>query len=70
MKYINHSIKIDFPLPKALKNLTAEAEELDEKEDIEYICVADTIDVLAKEAYVNRLITKEQWNLLANRYTI
>lgn len=70
MKHINYDIQIDFPLPRVLKNTMDEAEELDEAENIEYIHVANAIDVCAKEAYVNGLITKDQWDRLLLRYPI
>lgn len=69
MGYINHDINIDFKLPKTLENTIKEAEILDAENNIEYICVADMIDVLAKQAYVGKQITKEQWDLLVMRYT-
>lgn len=69
-KWVNDNYKIDFKLPKVLANTVKEAEELDLARDIEYTCVADAIDVLGKEAYVNKLITKEQWDLLVNRYPV
>jgi hypothetical protein len=68
MNFVNEKFKIDFPLPTVLRNTVEEAEQLDEDNNEEFYCVADIIDVLAKEAYVNKLITQEQWDILVNRY--
>lgn len=72
MKYnfINDNIKIDFPTSKLMENTMQEAEDLDQKKSQEYFCVADAIDVIAKELYANGIITQEQWDLLTMRYPV
>lgn len=66
--WINDDIKIDFPISKAMRNTMDEAEALDLEESCEYSAVADILDVMGKEAYVNGLITKEQWDRICERY--
>ena len=52
--------------------LITEDDEKDIEKDIQKLTDSfiEKIDVLAKEAYVNKLITKEQWDLLLKRYCI
>ena len=66
--YINDAIQIDFPLSKTLKDLIREAEELDAKRDTEYFCVASMIDVIAKENVALGKLTRNQWDLLCEKY--
>ena len=68
--WINEDIVIDFPVSKVLQNTMNEAEELDLEENPEYFCVADILDVLCKEAFVNKKITRAQWNTIVNRYPV
>ncbi len=68
MGFINEDIKIDFPVSKALQEQLDEAERLSQENNTEYFCVADIIDVIAKEGYVNGMYTKEQWERLISRY--
>lgn len=66
--WINDDIKIDFKISEAMKNTMEEAEQLDLEESMEYAAVADILDVMGKEAFVNRLITREQWDTIVERY--
>ena len=66
--FINDDIIIDFPLPKLMRNTIKEAEELDAKNDLEFYCVADAIDVLAKQYVASGLWTQEQWDLICSKY--
>ncbi|MCM1308400.1 MAG: hypothetical protein NC223_07375 [Butyrivibrio sp.] len=67
--WVNDKVKIDFPISKTMKNTMDEAEQLDlEHNEAEYSAVADCLDLMGKEAFVNRLITKENWNKICERY--
>ena len=66
--WVRDDIVIDFPIPKFLQNTLSEAEELDLNNSLEYHCVAENIDILAKNLYTGRVITKEQWDLLCEKY--
>ena len=66
--WINDNIKIDFPVSRVMQNTMDEAEELDLANDIEYNAVADILDIMCKEAYVNKLLTKAQWRQICTRY--
>lgn len=68
MEFIDYDVKIDFEVSKTLKELFDEAEELAEKGDWEYFCVADMIDVACKSAYANKHLTREQWDIIISRY--
>lgn len=68
--YVNDAVEIDFPVSKVMRNTMDEAEELDLCESVEYSAVADILDVMAKEAYVNKLITREQWDKICRRYPV
>lgn len=70
MARVNYDIVIDFKVSKIMKEQMEEAERLDAEGSVEYDAVADIIDVLAKEGYVNHLYTKEQWDKLVMRYPI
>ena len=58
--WINDEVKIDFKVSVAMKNTMEEAEQLDLEENPEYAAVADILDVMGKEAFVNKLITRKQ----------
>lgn len=66
--WINDDIEIDFPVSKTMRNTMDEAEELDLEQSSEYAAVADILDVMGKEAFVNGLITKAQWDKICERY--
>lgn len=68
--FINDAIKIDFPISKLLQNTIEEAESLDLNKDIEYFCVAESIDVIAKGLFASGKINKEQWDKLCLRYPV
>ena len=55
--YIRDDLVIDFPLPKSLQEMIAEAELLDKEKNVEFLCVADMIDTLCK----NGVITQKQY---------
>lgn len=59
-KRINDDIKIDFELPRLLKNTIEEAEELDKIGSVEYTAVADQIDVVCKGYVTTGHMTEEQ----------
>ncbi len=66
--YINDNIKIDFSTSKLMENTMKEAEEYDLQKSMEYFCVADAIDVIAKQLYASGRITQKQWDLIVLRY--
>lgn len=66
--WVNDAVKIDFPISNVMQNTMDEAEMLDLEENTEYSAVADILDLMGKEAYVNGLITKEQWDKICMRY--
>lgn len=68
--FIREDVVIDFPLPKLLQNTIEEAEELDRKNNIEYMCVADAIDVLCKNYVANGVMTMEQWDIVTWKYSV
>lgn len=51
-----------------MKKTMEEAEQLDLDKSVEYNAVADSLDLMAKEAFVNGLIKKEQWDRICERY--
>lgn len=67
--YIRDDLNIEFAIPDRLKEVLAEAEELDEKKDIEFICVADLIDNMCKGYYSQGVLTKKQWELITAKYS-
>lgn len=68
-QWVRDSIKIDFPVSKTMKNTMEEAEQFDLADNqAEYSAVADVLDLMGKEAFVNGLITKEQWDKICERY--
>lgn len=69
-KRINDDIKIDFELPRLLKNTIEEAEELDKIGSVEYTAVADQIDVVCKGYVTTGHMTEEQWDIVTARYPI
>ena len=69
-KRINDDIKIDFELPRLLKNTIEEAEELDKIGSVEYTAVADQIDVVCKGYVTTGDMTEEQWDIVTARYPI
>lgn len=69
-RWIDDKYKIDFEIPKLLKNTIEEAEELDRSGDMEYFDVADTIDVICKNFVSSHTMTKEQWEIVTKRYKI
>lgn len=69
-RWIDDNYKINFEIPKLLKNTIEEAEELDYNGDMEYFDVADTIDVICKNFVSAHIMTKEQWDIVTKRYKI
>ncbi len=68
--FIREDVVIDFPLPKLLQNTIEEAEELDRENNIEYMCVADAIDVLCKNYVASGVMTMEQWDIVTWKYSV
>lgn len=67
--WVQDDVILDFEIhSKPLQNLLTEAEELDLAESGEYFCVADMIDVFAKNMVVGGLLSQEQWGTLCRRY--
>lgn len=70
MNFIDDTIKITFPLSRALKNAIDECEKADQSDNYGiYINAADYLtDTVAKEAFRKGDITKAQWEALERRY--
>ena len=69
-KRINDEVKIDFEVPKLLKNTMDKAEELDRIGHVEYTAVADQIDVICKGYVTTGHMTEEQWDIVVSRYPV
>lgn len=68
-QWIDESIKIDFELPLVMINLILDLEKFDiEDKECAYINYFDLLDTDAKNAYQEGIITREQWNLLLQKY--
>ena len=67
---INDDIKINFEVPKLLKNTMEEAEALDKEGSVIYTAVADQIDVICKGYVTTGHMTQEQWDKIADRYPV
>lgn len=68
--FINDSVQIDFPLPKAIQEIVEEAEDADKREQfMEYIDCADMIDVMCKNACAGGDMSIHQWDVVTARYT-
>lgn len=70
MNYINDAIKINFTVPNSIKRIMEECEKLDKEENYGfYMNLAEYLtDTISKEAYVEGLITREQWKAIERRY--
>ena len=67
--WIDNSVILDFEMPKVLKNTIIEIEEAyQNKDDIEYNILSDTLDVLCKHYCAEGILTKKQWDLVCQRY--
>ena len=66
--WINDNVKIDFSLPKILKDKVIELEKLDKDKDYRYFDVCEYLDDDAKGYYVEGKISKKQWDMLVSRY--
>ena len=68
--WVNDEINIDFKVPKSIEHQIEELERLDEEKNILYFDYCDHLDVLAKNAYAEGMITKKEWDALVMRYDI
>ncbi len=68
--FINDEVMIDFQVSKTMQEMFDLAEKYDREKNHAYYQVADMIDVMAKNAYANSSITREQWDIIVNRYEI
>lgn len=66
--WINDEVKIDFPLPKILRDKVELLEKLDSLMDETYFDECEYMDDDAKGYYVAGKITKSQWDALITRY--
>lgn len=66
--WINDEVKIDFPVSTTIKNLMVDAERLDLEENFGYFNYAEAISDTCKLAYAEKVLTKEQWELIERRY--
>ena len=65
---IDDTVKIDFEVPSILKEIMDFAEESDIAEDGNYYNWADTIETMAKNLYVEGVLSAKQWDALSRRY--
>ena len=68
--FINDEVIIDFQVSKTMQEMFDLAEKYDRERNHAYYQVADMIDVMAKNAYANSSITREQWDIIVSRYEI
>lgn len=69
MSWINKDIDIsDIPYDIVLQNTIKEAEELDAAQDVEFFCVCEGIDMIAKQMKASGKITQEQWDRICSKY--
>ena len=68
--WVNDEIKIDFKVQRSIEHQIEELEKLDEEKNILYFDYCDHLDVLAKNAYTEGMITKKEWDALVMRYDI
>ena len=62
--WVSDDVKIDFKISVVMKNTMEEAEQLDLEESPEYAHVADILDVMGKEAFVNKRLRENSGMLL------
>ena len=67
---INDEIKIDFKVPRSIVHQIQELEKLDSEKNLLYFDYCDHLDILAKNAYAEGMITKKEWDTLLMRYDI
>lgn len=70
-KWMNSRVKLDFinRMPSGSKELILKIEEADRNRDVVGYCNAqDTLDIVGKKAYEAGSITKQQWDMLIERY--
>lgn len=67
-RWIDDSIELDFPLPKSMLHLIAEAEKLDDAEDYAYYNYAEALYDGAKELFTNGKLSRRQWNLIGLKF--
>lgn len=66
--WIDDTIKIDFPVPKAMQILMNECEQLDLDEDYAYFNYIETLDCDAKELVYRGILTEKQWDIINTKY--
>ncbi len=68
--WVNDDVKIDFYVPKGIRQVMEEAERLDLEESYAYVNWANQVDTDAKNAYAVGALTREQWDTLCRRYPV
>lgn len=66
--WIRYEHELQAPMTNTLRNLIAEAEELDAAQSLEYFAVADAIDVLCKRYRTNGFYTQRDWDDVCYKY--
>lgn len=68
-RWIRSDLLLDFDIPKTLAQTIEEIELADANNDvIEYNILSDTIDVLCKSYCTNKVISREQWELICEKF--
>ena len=66
--WVNDSVQLTGVMTRTLANTIREAEELDLKKDVEYFCVADTLDLIGKALVESGKWSERDWNNLSKRF--
>lgn len=68
-RWIDEDIVLDFRLPVTLKNTIEEIEQADLDGNMgEYCVLSDIIDVLCKDYCAEGIFTREQWELVCQKF--
>ncbi|MDI9242331.1 hypothetical protein [Fusibacillus kribbianus] len=67
-RWVNDSVKIDFPLPKPIQEKVDMLEYYDETEDYGYFDACEVLECYAKHWVPDESITQEQFEKLCDRY--
>lgn len=68
--WIDHSITLDFPIPKDIQRELDYLEELNRNGDYAYFGRVDSLDDFVKEAVRQGHLTHRQWDLIVAKYHV
>ena len=66
--WINDDVKVDFPVPKLVRDKIEELEKLDHEENDLYWDNCEYLDDTCKMMYMEGAMTKKQWDTVVSRY--